>query len=554
MERVLHRPHWQTLLLYLDYLIVIAPDFKAHLQQLEEVFQRLRQAGLKLKPARCDLLQSQVRYFGHIYILRFATIAKPLHRLVEKKESWRWTGEDQAALNTLRHSLTTALVLGYLDPGDAYILDTDASGCDVVAVLSPQELLAGVKAVKRFCQYLYEQEFWLCTDHAFPRWLCCKKEPSHQVGHWLEVLAKFKYKLEHRAGLKHGNADRLSRQTCKDCRQCAQIEHRNEGPTWLDLDQEYQDEARVIGRNHVLSGIARPACEAAVLWVQSPVSTKTDKVNLEPVEAILGSPDIEQVMIRSNTGHHQEPRKSWAEVARPADEMTGHTVQHPAPTGTLAGLRSVKATLGSKALAQLTNQLARLRSESNSAIAIMYRACRSHTGTVGVGEPGVQGLASQEGVPENQEGWHAGSQGGLSWSNLVVCRVPPDYEGASYLADTCCDQLRGWEGRPPSTKGLSQQEAGSGYTLAHSGRRLPSTCQLIEELCQLWKVSKTRNTPYHPWANGIIERNNRYLGNFLRTMLLERGQEERNELLPQVMRAYRGTPLSSPGQARRPNS
>ena len=61
MERVLHR---QTLLLYLDDMIVIAHDFETHLQRLKKVYQRLRRAGLK--PTKCELLQSQVQYLGHI--------------------------------------------------------------------------------------------------------------------------------------------------------------------------------------------------------------------------------------------------------------------------------------------------------------------------------------------------------------------------------------------------------------------------------------------------------------------------------------------------------
>ena len=41
MERVLHGLHWKTLLLYLDDIIVIAPDFETHLQRLAEVLRRL---------------------------------------------------------------------------------------------------------------------------------------------------------------------------------------------------------------------------------------------------------------------------------------------------------------------------------------------------------------------------------------------------------------------------------------------------------------------------------------------------------------------------------
>jgi hypothetical protein len=56
MERVSHGLHWKTLLLYLDDIIVIAPDFETHLQRLTEVLRRLQQAGLKLKPSKCELL------------------------------------------------------------------------------------------------------------------------------------------------------------------------------------------------------------------------------------------------------------------------------------------------------------------------------------------------------------------------------------------------------------------------------------------------------------------------------------------------------------------
>ena len=66
MEQVIHELHWKTLLLYLDNVIVISPDFDSHLQRLEEVFGRLQDAGLKLKPKNCKLLQNEVHCLGHV--------------------------------------------------------------------------------------------------------------------------------------------------------------------------------------------------------------------------------------------------------------------------------------------------------------------------------------------------------------------------------------------------------------------------------------------------------------------------------------------------------
>ena len=60
----------------------------------------------------------------------------------------------------------------------------------------------------------------------------------------------------------------------------------------------------------------------------------------------------------------------------------------------------------------------------------------------------------------------------------------------------------------------------------HTDQGAQFESQLMTELCQLWGVDKTRTTPYHPQANGMVERNNRGLGDSLRAMLLGRGQDE----------------------------
>ena len=66
MEQVLKGLQWKTLLLYLDDVIVYSPDIDSHLDRLAEVLDRFRAAGLKLKPAKCELLQQQVKYLGHV--------------------------------------------------------------------------------------------------------------------------------------------------------------------------------------------------------------------------------------------------------------------------------------------------------------------------------------------------------------------------------------------------------------------------------------------------------------------------------------------------------
>jgi len=58
-------------------------------------------------------------------------------------------------------------------------------------------------------------------------------------------------------------------------------------------------------------------------------------------------------------------------------------------------------------------------------------------------------------------------------------------------------------------------------------------------------VNQSRTTPYHPQENGGIERNNKMLGDALRSLLLGRGQEKWDVVLPQIMRAYHSTSHST---------
>ena len=66
MQRCLGNLVNDSLLIYLDDIVVFSLDFNSHVQHLEEVFQRLHQHGLKLQPKKCHLFQREVMYLGHV--------------------------------------------------------------------------------------------------------------------------------------------------------------------------------------------------------------------------------------------------------------------------------------------------------------------------------------------------------------------------------------------------------------------------------------------------------------------------------------------------------
>lgn len=186
MEACLGDMNTEALLIYLDDVIVFADDFTTHLKNLEAVFSRLLQFGLKLKPAKCSLLRSSVQFLGHVvtsegvlpdpekvsavqswkapttvtelraflgfvgyyrrFIEGFSRIAAPLHGLLvgvspkaKKLQLGPWTEACELAFNILKGKLTTAPVLAFADFTRPFNLYTDASLHGLGAVLTQME-------------------------------------------------------------------------------------------------------------------------------------------------------------------------------------------------------------------------------------------------------------------------------------------------------------------------------------------------------------------------------------------------------------------------------
>lgn len=66
MQQCLSGQITESLLVYLDDIIVHSPDFATHLQHLEEVFEHLWKHSLRLRLDSCKLFHEQVKFLGHI--------------------------------------------------------------------------------------------------------------------------------------------------------------------------------------------------------------------------------------------------------------------------------------------------------------------------------------------------------------------------------------------------------------------------------------------------------------------------------------------------------
>ena len=50
---------------YLDDIIIFSKNKAEHLKHIEIIFQKLKEAGLKLKESKCDFFKKEIHYLGH---------------------------------------------------------------------------------------------------------------------------------------------------------------------------------------------------------------------------------------------------------------------------------------------------------------------------------------------------------------------------------------------------------------------------------------------------------------------------------------------------------
>ena len=202
MEQVLAGLPTTVALLYLDDILVPGRTFRQQLDNLQIVFQRLKEAKLKLNPKKCNLFQKEVKYLGHVvndrgvspdpekveaiqawprsrsskdirsflglasyyrhFIASFATIAAPSHQCSKKMTTFVWSTEAESAFTKLKTALSNAPVLAYPDPALPFLLDTDASSVRIGAVLS-QVLEERERPVAYFSSSLSQSQCNYCV-------------------------------------------------------------------------------------------------------------------------------------------------------------------------------------------------------------------------------------------------------------------------------------------------------------------------------------------------------------------------------------------------------
>ena len=66
IESCLGDLHLKYCIIYLDDIIIFSKTPGEHLKQLQSVFKKLDEAGLRLKPGKCEFFRPQLEYLGHV--------------------------------------------------------------------------------------------------------------------------------------------------------------------------------------------------------------------------------------------------------------------------------------------------------------------------------------------------------------------------------------------------------------------------------------------------------------------------------------------------------
>jgi hypothetical protein len=255
--------------------IIYSRSWEDHLQHLTTVFEVLRVNQLYVRQDKCSFGQQRVNYLGHVidrdgvavdldkiqvmlawpkpqtlkalrgflgltgyyrkFIQNYGTIARPLTQLL-KKDAFGWNEEAEESFSRLKEAMIKAPVLALPDFSQQFIIECDASGLGIGAVLIQgrrpiayfsqahhgrnltlsayeKEMLALVTSVKKWRPYLLGHRFVIRTDHRSLKFLWDQAIATEAQQKWLLKLMGYDFLIEYKKGHDNRAADALSRQT-----------------------------------------------------------------------------------------------------------------------------------------------------------------------------------------------------------------------------------------------------------------------------------------------------------------------------------------------------
>ncbi|GFW11785.1 retrovirus-related Pol polyprotein from transposon 17.6 [Trichonephila clavipes] len=224
MDQVLvkHRAYCRS---YIDDVAVFSKTWEQHMKHLCVVFQTIQKVGFTINLKKCN----------------FARRLLPLTELTRNRvpNIIPWNEVAEQAFTKLKAQLVKAPSLYTPDLSKPYQLYTDASATAIGACLSQndekgkenpiaffskkltetqtrwatieREAYAVIEALKRFDSWIFGAEIEVISDHNPLTYLTLTTPQSAKLTRWALALQRYNIAISYRKGVKHGNADALSR-------------------------------------------------------------------------------------------------------------------------------------------------------------------------------------------------------------------------------------------------------------------------------------------------------------------------------------------------------
>ena len=257
---------------YIDDLLCLTKgSFKDHLEKLERVLFKLKEAGLKVNAKKSFFARPELEHLGHwitrdgvkplpdkvkailavdaprdrkelrsfigvvnyhrdMWLRRSHALA-PLASLTSKKTKWSWGPQQTAAFNMAKKVIAREVMLSYPDFSKPFVIHTDASHYQLGAVISQdekpiafysrklnpaqtryttteRELLSIVETLKEYRNVLLGQPIKVYTDH---KNLVYKTFNTERVMRWRLIIEEYGPELIYIKGENNIVADALSR-------------------------------------------------------------------------------------------------------------------------------------------------------------------------------------------------------------------------------------------------------------------------------------------------------------------------------------------------------
>ena len=538
------------------------------------------------------------------HLPNLAKVAGPLYDLTGKKTNFKWGEEQEQAFGELKNLLVSPQVLAIPQKEGMFVLDCDASNGAVGGELSQEqggvlrpvgfgskklsplqrrycttrkELLAVVTFTRQFRHYLIGKPFLVRTDHNSLTWLMRFKNIEGQLARWMEELQQYDMQVVHRKGVLHQNADSLSRQSeyqvecdcyragkkleslpCGGCRYCQRMME-----TWERFEDEVDDVVPLATKEFLNSVSVRRlvTLEAGNNWMggMSKEEWREGQQKDKSIQTITE-------WVENQVAPSQE---DWQSQSKEVKDLWKGREQYFLEEGILwkkwegengtknklvvpKGLRELVMTLGHE------NVMA-----GHFASEKTLDKVREHyfwPGMTGDIETFVKGCLS---CAKNKGGRKVRAPLAMFTAGApmekvhidIVGPLPKSKKGNVYIL-VIVDQFTKWVEALPLPEQSAETVARAmvdefitrmgcpEMIISDQGANFES--RLFAQVCELLEIAKKRTTPYHPSANGQVERYNQTIIQMVRCAGLGK-QSEWDEKLPLLVSAIRSTVNSTTG-------